>query len=155
MIAPLAAPLALHATALVLGEAGVLLRGPSGVGKSATALALIALARAQGLFARLVGDDRVLVEASGGRLIAAPHPRAQGLIERRFVGLETVPFEPRAVVALIVDLAPDAAGLDRLPQAGALAERLAGVLAPRLALPAGPHAAPAILARLREAAPRD
>ena len=142
-------PLALHATAVVLGEAAVLLRGPSGVGKSATALAVIEKARAQGLFARLLGDDRVLVRQAGGRLIVAPHPSLLGLIERRFVGLETAPFEPRAVVALIVDLVVGPDGLDRLPPPDALSARLAGVVLPRLALPAGADAAPAIWARLR------
>ncbi len=43
---------ALHATALVVGESGVLLRGPSGAGKSSLALALIRAARERALFRR-------------------------------------------------------------------------------------------------------
>lgn len=48
-----------HGTAAVVGEAGVLIRGASGAGKSSLALALVDAAAARGLFARLVGDDRI------------------------------------------------------------------------------------------------
>src|SRR5579885_12565 len=51
---PKARRLYLHATAAVVGEAGVLIRGPSGSGKSSLAFALIAAAKASGLFARLI-----------------------------------------------------------------------------------------------------
>ena len=49
----------IHATAVVYGESGVLILGPSGSGKSALALALLARARDSGLFGALIGDDRV------------------------------------------------------------------------------------------------
>ncbi|QLP96335.1 MAG: hypothetical protein HZY79_01495 [Rhodoblastus sp.] len=62
----MSAPLAIHASAVAVGESCVLLRGPSGSGKSAAALALIDLAGAHGLFARLVADDRVLRRAAAG-----------------------------------------------------------------------------------------
>ena len=52
---------ALHATAVIHGDSGVLILGPSGSGKSALALALIARASDAGLFGALVGDDRVYV----------------------------------------------------------------------------------------------
>ena len=54
---------ALHATAVVVGESGVLLRGPSGAGKSSLALALIWAARERAGFAALVADDRVFARA--------------------------------------------------------------------------------------------
>ena len=69
-----APPLRLHASAVVIGEAGILIRGPSGAGKSSLALALIGLARQQGRFARLIADDRTEIAVRAGRLLAAPVP---------------------------------------------------------------------------------
>ena len=60
----------LHATAVVYGEFGVLILGPSGSGKSALALALMARASSQGAFSALIGDDRIFVSKAHGRLIA-------------------------------------------------------------------------------------
>ena len=48
-----------HATAIVIGETGVLIRGRSGSGKSSLALALVARVRLAGGFAAFVADDRV------------------------------------------------------------------------------------------------
>ena len=50
----------IHATAIVYGEMGVLILGPSGSGKSALALALLARAHDAAAFGAIVGDDRVL-----------------------------------------------------------------------------------------------
>ena len=106
MTAPAAASWSgFHASAVVVGESGVLARGPSGAGKSSLALALIALAREAAIFAALIGDDRVFVRACGGRLLARGVPRFAGLIERRFEGLVVAAHEPLAVVRLVVDLA--------------------------------------------------
>lgn len=143
-----------HATALVVGEDGVLLRGPSGVGKSAVALAVIEAVRGEGAFARLVGDDRVALEVRDGRLIARPHPAVAGLIERRGQGVESVPHLAAARVRLVVDLARDHDGLDRLPLAQDCAVVIAGVALPRLAAAGAPgEVARAIRARLRAAPP--
>ena len=130
------APLAIHASVVVIGEEAVLLRGPSGAGKSALALALIAGARARRKFARLVADDRVLLYPAGARLIVAPHPAISGRVERRFAGIAEISHEDRAVVRLVVDLAPsDAPGLARLPLPDAGWTSLAGVRLRQLGLP--------------------
>ena len=60
----------LHATAVIYGESGVLILGPSGSGKSALALALMARASATGAFSALIGDDRIFVSKAHGRLLA-------------------------------------------------------------------------------------
>ena len=72
----------LHASAVALTPAaGVLILGPSGVGKSSLALRLMALG------ARLVADDGVALTVQAGALIArAPAPIA-GLIEARGAGI--------------------------------------------------------------------
>ena len=77
-----------HASAVLVGARAVLIRGPSGAGKSRLALDLIAAAAAGRLrFARLVGDDRVHLEKSGGRLLVRPAAALAGLIELRGTGI--------------------------------------------------------------------
>ena len=93
-----------HAGVVLLGDRGVLISGRSGVGKSTLALALIDAVRAQGRFAALVADDRVLLRSCRGRVLAtAPAPIA-GLIELYGLGPVTLAHEPRAVVDLVVRL---------------------------------------------------
>lgn len=124
-----------HANALILGGTGVLLRGPSGSGKSALTLALISRYQSQGDFARLVGDDRVSVEALNGRLVARPHPAIAGVIEIRGHGLSRFDYEAACVLNAIVDLcAPDDPPA-RLPQEAEKHAALHGIVLPRLCTP--------------------
>lgn len=118
---------AIHATAVVVREAGVVIRGPSGVGKSRLALLLLGEARRRGSFARLVGDDRVLVRACAGGVTAASHPAVAGLIERRTQEFGRLASEVRCRVRLVVDLHPPAAPLPRYPAASPATATLAGV----------------------------
>jgi HPr kinase/phosphorylase len=94
----------LHATAVVVGEAGVLILGPSGSGKSTLAFNLIACAERAGYFARLVGDDRIGLNLCGNRLIATGHPAIPGKLERRGQGIAEVPFLPSSIVRLVIRL---------------------------------------------------
>ncbi|MBV8849823.1 MAG: HPr kinase/phosphatase C-terminal domain-containing protein [Methylobacteriaceae bacterium] len=106
----------IHATALAIGEAGVLIRGPSGAGKSRLALELIAEANHRTLFARLVGDDRVAIETHDRRLIARFHPTIAGKIESRGEGIIDAAYEGAVVIRLIVDLGGEGTPpLPRLP----------------------------------------
>lgn len=95
-----------HASAVAVREAGILIRGPSGSGKSRLALALITAARNAGAFSRLIGDDRLRLETCHGRLIARGHPEILGRIEQRGVGILRLPFIAAAVVRLVADLVP-------------------------------------------------
>jgi HPr kinase/phosphorylase len=136
----------IHAAAVLVGARAVLIRGPSGSGKSRLALELIRAAHSGPLrFARLVGDDRVHVEAAHGRLLVRPAAALAGLIEVRGVGIRKLPYEPRAVVGLVVDLAADT---ERLPHADQQCTELEGVALARLAVAAGEPALPALLALL-------
>ncbi|MGJ3262303.1 MAG: HPr kinase/phosphorylase [Salinarimonas sp.] len=132
-----------HATCVLLGEAGVLIRGASGAGKSRLALDLLEAARARGLFARLVGDDRIRLDARHGRLVARPHPAIAGLIERRGIGLLARPHAPAAVVRLVIDLVPEPP--PRLPEAAAGEATILRVRLPRLVSTAGDGVAPIAL----------
>ena len=134
-----------HASAVLAGARAVLIRGPAGSGKSQLALALIAAAQTGRLrFARLVGDDRVHLEAAHQRLLVRPAATLAGLIEVRGLGIRRLDYEPVAVIGLIVDLAaPDA---ERLPQQDDAA--LLGITLPRLAFASSMDPVPCVLLAL-------
>ena len=132
----------LHASALVIGEAGVLIRGPSGAGKTRLALALVAEARRGGGFARIVADDRTLVRRHGDRLTARPHPLLAGRIERRGLGITAVEHEPACVLRIVVDLVDG--WPDRMPEPAAQRCEIAGVGVPRLAVASAAATAEAV-----------
>lgn len=126
-------PVFVHADAIVIGETGILIRGASGAGKSRLALALIFLAEASGYFSRLVGDDRICLEARGSRLVARGHPAIEGAIECRGRGILETPSLDAAVIGLVVDLR--AADLPRFPGDGDLTVTLGGVTVPAMPVP--------------------
>jgi HPr kinase/phosphorylase len=120
-----------HATAVLAGARAVLIRGPAGAGKSRLAWSLLEAAkRGEILFARLIADDRVTLSMLNGRLIAAAPAQIAGKIELRGAGIVSVPYEPFAVVGLIVDLA--AGDAERIPARAALSAEILGVRLPRL-----------------------
>jgi serine kinase of HPr protein (carbohydrate metabolism regulator) len=90
-----------QATCVAIRGRGLLIEGAPGSGKSSLALALIDRG------AVLIGDDGVLLEALGGRLLARPHPRIAGNLEVRNLGLIELPTT-EAEIALVVQLDPDA-----------------------------------------------
>ena len=122
----------IHASTVVIGERGILVRGASGSGKSTLALALIEAARRRSRFARLVADDRTEIVARGGRLLARPVSPLEGLVERRGLGLTPERHLDAVVVALIVDLVPEEPS--RLPDPEELVVTLSGIDLPRLKL---------------------
>ena len=144
----MAADSTIHASAVLAGPKAVLIRGPSGSGKSLLAWNLINAA-SQGLlpFARLVGDDRLQVVGQSGRLLVRPAQALAGFIEIHGLGIRRLPFEAVGVVGWVVDLA--AADAARLPAAKAATASIAGTTVPRLAVAAGMTALPMVLAALR------
>lgn len=135
----------IHACAVVIGEAGLLIRGASGSGKSALALALIEEALARGRFARLVADDRVLLRRAGGRLIAEPHPAIAGLLEERGRGIMPHAHETNACLRGVVDLGSIAEnGEPRLPEAADCVESIDGIPLRRVFLPSSMPKEPAV-----------
>jgi HPr kinase/phosphorylase len=135
-----------HASAVLVGARAVLIRGPSGSGKSRLALELVESARSGSLlFARLVGDDRVHLQAAGGRLLVRSVEALAGLIEVRGVGILRLPHEQSAIVGLVIDLAADA---ERLPDSQQRQAVIEGISLPRLAVADGTKALPAVLTML-------
>ncbi|MEA3028109.1 MAG: hypothetical protein QOF91_3394 [Alphaproteobacteria bacterium] len=138
----------IHGSAVLVGARAVLIRGPSGSGKSRLALALLHAAN-QGLlrFARLVADDRAHVEAMHGRLLVRPAPALAGLIEVRGLGIRRVAHEPLATVGLLVNLGGTNAG--RLPDPAEREAEIEGTALPRLAVASGQDPLPLVLAYLQ------
>ena len=140
----------IHASAVLVGSHAALIRGASGSGKSQLALALLQAASRGALpFARLVADDRADVEPGNGRLLVRPAPALAGLIEVRGLGIRQVPYEPVAVVGLVIDLgAADAA---RLPETASQTCEIERITLPRLPVAAGQEALPLVLSYLQTA----
>lgn len=98
----------IHASCIVLAasarafrappDAGVLLLGRSGSGKSDLALRLIARG------AKLVSDDRTELYRERGALFARAPARIRGLIEARNLGIVSLPSAAKARIALAVSL---------------------------------------------------
>jgi HPr kinase/phosphorylase len=147
-VTPLPEGATIHASAVLVGSRAVLIRGPAGSGKSRLVMTLLNMS-ATGLlpFARLVADDRVLIEDRHGRLLARPPAALAGLLEVRGLGLRQLPYEPVAVLGWILDLGVEEAG--RLPRDEELTTALAGVTLPRLAIRSCADAAAVLLAALR------
>jgi serine kinase of HPr protein (carbohydrate metabolism regulator) len=98
----------LHATCVEIGGKAVLLRGPSGSGKSDLALRLIDGG------AHLVADDQVDVSLQGAALRATAPAALRGKLEIRGVGIVSMPCVGSAPLALVVDLAGLA--VERMPE---------------------------------------
>ena len=147
-------PSTIHASAVLIGAKAILIRGPSGSGKSRLVWDLLQAAE-QGVlpFARLVADDRAFVETQHGQLLVRPAPALAGIIEIFGLGIRRLPYEPVATVGLVVDLAaPDA---DRIPPAGAEKTTISGIILPRLSVAEGTAALPLVLAFMRTKAADD
>lgn len=124
----------LHASCVVVGEAGILITGEPGAGKSALARTLIMAGRAKGAFAALISDDRVLLSSRNGRLVARPHPAIAGLLEVRGTGIVPVQWEAATVIGLVADL--HNSPVPRLPEEAGRAVTLLGIELPRIHLDA-------------------
>jgi len=138
----------IHASAVLVGPKAVLIRGPSGSGKSRLAWDLL-IAATQGLlpFARLVADDRAYLENHAGRLVVRGAQPLAGMIEIRGLGIRKVEVEPFSVVGLVVDL--DAADAGRHPEKSATKAVVEGVSLPRLGVAAAADPFPLVLAYLK------
>jgi len=121
-------------------DAGVLILGKSGTGKSDLALRMIENG------ARLVADDRVELLVRGGQLMARAPQRLAGLIEVRGAGIVALPHVAEARVALAVML--EARSPARMPDAEFYAPPLAEARGkiPLLRLSAFEASAPAKIA---------
>jgi serine kinase of HPr protein (carbohydrate metabolism regulator) len=141
-----------HATAVLAGSRAILIRGPSGSGKSKLAWDLIEAAREGKIhFARLIADDRVALSVLNGKLIASAPKTIEGMIELRGAGVRSMPFERFALVGLVVDLAAEDA--ERVPEPAALRTEILGVRLPRVPVAKGTQPLSLILQALLQGPP--
>ena len=96
----------IHASCVALGQAGVLLLGKSGAGKSDLALRLIDSG------ATLVADDRTILFTRGGALCARSPDSIRGLLEIRGLGIVELKTRANVKIALVVQLGREG---ERLP----------------------------------------
>jgi HPr kinase/phosphorylase len=87
-----------HATTVAIDGKGVMLTGKAGAGKSALALALMALG------AQLVADDRTELEVKAGQVIARCPKAIRGLIEARGLGILNADSLDCVALHLVIDL---------------------------------------------------
>jgi HPr kinase/phosphorylase len=90
--------------------AAVLLRGPSGIGKSDLALRLIDDG------AQLVADDQVDLDLTEDGLLASAPDTILGMLEVRGVGLVHLPVAKKAALVAIIDLVAGDTIIERLPE---------------------------------------
>jgi serine kinase of HPr protein (carbohydrate metabolism regulator) len=128
----------MHASAVVVGDRGVLISGASGLGKTGLALALVMYAHSIGWFGCLVGDDQLLLSAHDGRLFCETPETLAGLVEVRGLGPRPIVHEAKAPVDLHVALV-DRRDAQRFQEPGT--ELLAGCRIPFLKLAGGDHQA--------------
>jgi HPr kinase/phosphorylase len=100
----------LHATCVALEHQGVLLLGPSGVGKSDLALRMIERG------AVLVTDDQVELTADPYGVWAEAPTRLRGLLEVRGIGILRLSYQRQIPVRLVVELLTRQQELERLPE---------------------------------------
>lgn len=136
-----------HASAVLVGEQAVLIRGPSGSGKSSLAFDLVLAGRAgQSAKATLIGDDRVRLIPRDGTLFVQNVPELAGLIEIRGLGIRKIEAVAEAAIGLVVDLS--ASDAERLPPPEALKMAISGIELPRIPVAPGQNALPLVLAFL-------
>jgi serine kinase of HPr protein (carbohydrate metabolism regulator) len=115
-----------HGTSVALDGGGVLLRGPSGSGKSDLALRLIDGGAA------LVADDQTALSRKGEEILASAPPQIVGRMEVRGLGVIRLSAVSDIPVRIVVDIVP-ADEVERLPKPAET--MLLGVALPVLRLP--------------------
>jgi HPr kinase/phosphorylase len=132
----------LHATAIAIGQRAIIIRGPSGSGKSDLALRCLALPASQLVAspARLVADDQVVVTRNGLSLVVSAPPTLLGRLEVRGLGILEIDPEQDAKATLIVDLV-EKTGIERYPDPWPTVTLL-GLNIPRLLVSAYEASAP-------------
>lgn len=129
----------IHASCVALNGRAVLIRGPSGSGKSGLSLSLLAYG------AGLVADDCTCLWRDGDQLMADAPERLRDLIEARQVGLLRVPSVGEQPVVAVIDMGEEET--ERLPHQSTT--EILGCCLPRLRKSYLPYFPAAIVAYLK------
>jgi len=126
----------IHATCIDIDGKGILLRGPSGSGKSDLALRLIDGG------ARLVADDRTNLTLQDDAVIATAPDEIAGKMEVRGLGVRSVDVLAQTPLALVADLV-NPSDVERIPNPASV--ELRGLSLPLIRLAPFEASAPAKL----------
>ncbi|SFB54635.1 HPr Serine kinase C-terminal domain-containing protein [Rhizobium sp. NFR07] len=108
------APRNIHATAIVIGNRGLLFVGPPGIGKSMMAFTCLAVARRENVRSLLIADDQVFINRDGDRIVATCPPAIAGMMELRgsgIVAIDNIAAAPIDLAIRVISLAD----CERLP----------------------------------------
>lgn len=132
----------LHASLVASGKIGILIRGPSGSGKSQLCLQLIDEET------KLVADDQVNLRIDNAMLLGSAPAALAGKLEIRGLGIVECAFVPEVEVKLVVDLQPFE-NITRMPESDELSVELLGLRVCRFSLdPQSPAAVNKVQAAL-------
>lgn len=145
-----------HGTAIAVDGAAILIRGPSGSGKSDLALRCLTAGISDLVprAAQLVADDQVDLTLNGGDISVSAPSTIVGKLEVRGLGILAVP-SVNGVLRLVADIAPPQK-VDRMPDFPATVPLL-GVDVPHIRIAPFEHSAPIklLLALKRAVSARD
>ena len=99
----------IHASCVEYMNAGVLICGDPGSGKSDLCLRLTDIG------AQLVADDQTQIENRNDKLVASCPEKLRGLLEVRGIGIVETPFLPETEIRLKLILQPNEK-IDRMPE---------------------------------------
>ncbi|WP_424984010.1 HPr kinase/phosphorylase [Maritalea sp. S77] len=122
----------IFATGIVYDNIGILIRGESGAGKSLLSFDLMDRAEMRGKVTGLISDDRILVEAKNGELIASAPDHIKGQIELRGFGIVDRPVIERHAIQLVVDISGE---MNRMPENEEFETELLGIKLNRVPVP--------------------
>ena len=128
----------LHASCVAIGNYGVLIRGPSGSGKSDLVLRLID----ESFGATLVADDQTILTKEADAVFAGPPEILAGKLEIRGQGIVTRPYLAKVKLSHIIDLVLSSE-IVRMPEAHELQTTLMELNFPCLKLDVLQASAPA------------
>ncbi len=119
----------IHASAIIINNKGVLVRGESGSGKSLLALQCLDVFERK---SALVADDRVDISVENSEIYMHTPKNIEGLIELRGRGVIKKEYVKKARLDLIVDLVDE---FDRYPEEDEFFIALQGIKLPRCPIP--------------------
>ncbi len=119
----------IHASAIIINNKGILVRGESGSGKSLLVLQCLDVFDKK---SALIADDRVDISLENGEIYMHTPKNIEGLIELRGRGVIKKEHENRAKLDLIIDLVDE---FDRYPQEDEFFITLKGIKFPRCPIP--------------------
>ncbi|MER0239936.1 hypothetical protein [Fulvimarina sp. MAC8] len=123
-----------HGTALIVGTAGILIRGPAQSGKTSLCISLLRRAGSISQNAYLIADDRVDLERTDEAIVMVAPRSIKGLVEIAGVGIVPEETAESAQLSLIIDLIASE-GRRRMPDEGDQTDMILGRPVKRIEMP--------------------